>query len=316
MKRKIIVATVLTSFLVVCMLIFDLNQPNSFSSLAQEDNTISDIAVWMEPYGTYRLSSQIHKQMHQLFSPITVNCGEVTVTLAELLYDGEWMYTAAKIVPNDADKVLVLPGSAAQPDDPVCGINREHEREDTRTFLEAAKKDRKQLLAVYAYPKEFDTLGAYFLDYFQRRQDVSVLLSGAQLAGGNHPANITWLIQIYDVDLDTQQFTLVKEVASEPMKVLPMQELIHYSYQVVSENASFATVELIESALHTYIRPDWNQSEQTTVHFLTLWDENGNAYPQGASPDLNTAVMSFYPEKLYLSIDDDSELIALVRLEK
>ena len=103
MKRKIIVATVLTSFLVVCMLIFDLNQPNSFSSLAQKDNTISDLAVWMEPYGTYRLSSQIHKQMHQLFSPITVNCGEVTVTFAELLYDGEWMYTAAKIVPNDAD---------------------------------------------------------------------------------------------------------------------------------------------------------------------------------------------------------------------
>jgi len=49
MKRKIIVATVLTSFLVVCMLIFDLNQPNSFSSLAQEDNTISDIAVWNIP---------------------------------------------------------------------------------------------------------------------------------------------------------------------------------------------------------------------------------------------------------------------------
>ncbi len=220
MKRKNIILPLGAIFLAICTLVVIMYQPNSFASLALEDETASDIAAWMEPYGTYRLSAEIQEKMHQEFPPITVNCGEVTVTVSELLYDGEWMYTAAKIVPNDTDEVLVLPGGAAQPGDRVCGVNGEDEREDTRTFQIAAQEDGKQLLAVYVYPKEFDALGTYFLDYFQKTDDISVLLSGAQFSSRNNPISITWQIQIYDVDLDTQQYTLLKSVVHEHVQLM------------------------------------------------------------------------------------------------
>lgn len=317
MKRTIIVLVLFVTFFAVFTLAFITNQPSLLSSLASTGDVTSDIAAWMEPYGTYRLSTEIQEEMHAAFPPITVNCGEVTVTANELLYDGEWMYTSAKIVPNDPDKTLVLPGGAAQPGERVCGINGEYERDDMRTFLTAAKEDGKQLLAVYVYPKEYDAVGSYFLDYFQRGNDVSVLLSGAQLAGGNLPISITWQIQIYDVDLDTQQYALIKQIVSEPMNIAPIRELSSYSYEVVSDEAPFDSVELIESALHTYIRPAWKSPEEAAIHLVTLWDASGNAYPTGATPDVNTAVIDSYPESLYLSIDGAAmDKITLVRMDK
>lgn len=307
----------LVAFFGAFTIVFLANQPRMLSSLAASGNGASDIAAWMELYGTYHLSAEIQEEMHAAFPQTMVNCGEVTVTTSELLYDGEWMYTAAKIVPNNPEKTLVMPGGAAQPGDCVCGINGEYERDDMRTFLTAAKEDGKQLLAVYAYPKEYDTVGSYFLDFFQRANDESVVVSGAQVAGGNLPVHITWQIQIYDVDLDTQQYALVKQMTLEPMQLAPLHQLTSYTYEVASTDAPFDSVELIASALHTYIRPSWERPEEAGIHLVTLWDADGHAYPVGASPDVNTAVMDAYPDRLFLSIDGaDMEKLPLVRMGK
>lgn len=315
MKRTSIVLVLFVAFFAGFALVFIANQPSMLSSLAATGDVTSDIAAWMAMYGTYHLPTELQEQMHAAFSPVSIPCGDVTVTLSELLYDGEWMYTAAKIVPNDPEKTLVLPGGAAQPGESVCGINGEYERDDMRTFRTAAKEDGKQLLAVYVYPKEYDTVGSYFLDYFQRANDVSVLVSGAQLAGGNLPITITWQIQIYDVDLDTQQYALMKQVTTEPVTLAPIRELTSCTYEVVSEDAPFDSVELIESALHTYIRPSWQRSEDAGIHLLTLFDASGQAYPGGAAPDVNTAVMDSDPERLYLSLDGaEMDRLALVRM--
>lgn len=316
MKRTSIVLVLFIAFFAGFALVLIANQPSMLSSLAATGDVTSDIAAWMALYGSYRLPEELQEQMHAAFPPVTVSCGDVTVTFSELLYDGEWMYTAAKIVPNDPERTLVLPGGAAQPGEYVCGINGEYERDDMRTFRTAAKEDGKQLLAVYAYPKEYDAVGSYFLDYFQRANDVSVLLSGAQLAGGNLPISITWQIQIYDVDPDTQQYMLMKQVTTEPVTISPIRELTSCTYEVVSENAPFDSVELIESALHTYIRPAWKRSEEAGIHLVTLFDASGQVYPDGAAPDVNTAVIDGYPERLYLSLDGAAmDRMALIRTE-
>lgn len=43
-----------------------------------------------------------------------------------------------------------------------------------RSFLQVAKEDGKQLLAVYIYIKEFDEIGVYFLDHLQVSESTSM----------------------------------------------------------------------------------------------------------------------------------------------
>lgn len=67
----------------------------------------------------------------------------------------------------------LLPGDA-QPSDPAKGFYKENTREEKRSFLQVAKEDGKQLLAVYIYIKEFDEIGVYFLDHLQVSESTSM----------------------------------------------------------------------------------------------------------------------------------------------
>ena len=68
--------------------------------------------------------------------------------------------------------------------DLVTGPYDEKLQNDMRSFESVAKEDGKQLLCVYAYMKEFDDIGEYFFDHFQKANGESVLMSGARMAGG------------------------------------------------------------------------------------------------------------------------------------
>lgn len=142
--------------------------------------SVSYIAQYMKLYG-YQLKESVIKQSQIQFEPNEVCCGDVAVKFDEVLYDGQWLFTAATVRPNDASRILVLPGGA-EFSDRVSGFNGENQNGDHRSFRTAAQEDQKQLLCVYVYIKEFDQLSAYFLDSFQEKGS-SVLLSGAQFAG-------------------------------------------------------------------------------------------------------------------------------------
>lgn len=60
-----------------------------------------------------------------------------------------------------------MPGDV-QKNDLVTGSYDEKLQNDMRSFESVAKEDGKQLLCVYAYMKEFDDIGEYFLDHFQK----------------------------------------------------------------------------------------------------------------------------------------------------
>lgn len=157
---------------VFCILVL-LLVPNcvKLTQAIADETKRSGIAWYLNLQG-YNLPHVLEKGMYALYMPRTLDCGEVQVTLQEVLYDGYWIFTVASVTPTSSKKTLVMPGSAGA-DESVSGGNGEKSGLDSRTFREAATEDGKRLLSVYVYPKEFDYLPFYFLDHRQDENDSS-----------------------------------------------------------------------------------------------------------------------------------------------
>lgn len=262
----------------------------------------SAIAEYLEIYG-YTLPQATQETMHAAFAPQTMDCGDVQVSFDEILYDGFWLYTAASAVPTDPEKTLILPGSA-QSGDLVSGIYGEGHRGDNRTFLKAAIEDSKRLLAVYVYPKEFDTYSSYFLDHFQLAQDKSVLFSGASMAFQSEPLSITWSVQVYEVDKVTGKYTLENEY-EYPAVIAPLKPLQKRQYAPAGDDAlPFDAVLLVKSGLTVYVFPEWNQENAENQYEITLQDVNGTTVPGGAPPEMGTFTMDELPDKIFIQLYD------------
>lgn len=286
-----------------------------FASAAQTSvQNNSHISAYMELYG-YKLSQDVIKRYKVEYEPQAIDCGDILVNFREILYDGQWAYVAASVSPKDPTATLVLPGDA-QAGDPVAGFYGETTRQDERTFQMAAKEDGKQLLSVYAYIKEFDEIGAYFLDHLQEGKDESILFSGAQLAGGKDEMTITLSVQIYNVDLANNEYTLHKEQLV-PMTVRPLQPYTERLYKVVDgEDAPFTHVMLVHTPLSTYVKPQWN-SEEVQNYIVTLVDADGLMISQGAPPAMNGYGLERLPEQITLSLvnreaEESKMLVTLV----
>ena len=74
-------------------------------------------------------------------------------------------------------------------------------------------------MAIYIYIKEFDEIGACFLNHLQVLESISMLHSGAKLGYGNNPAHVTWIIQTYKVNWETEEYALKDELPTEVMLV-------------------------------------------------------------------------------------------------
>lgn len=168
---------------------------------ASPDDHPAPIQAFMRLYG-YPLSEDLQADISQAFTPVTLSVGDVEITLAQLLYDGVWVVTAAYAVPTDPEAVLLFPSSASS-DDSVAGNNRENQREDTRGFFEAAKEDGKRLVCVRVDLKEYDAVPVSFLEHLQWAQEVSVLFSGAEIGNGEERLPLTWSIRVFEYDLST-----------------------------------------------------------------------------------------------------------------
>ena len=104
--------------------------------------------------------------------PIILNIEDASVTLHKTIYNGTWLYTSVSAIPLDSSTYL-LPGDA-QLSDSAKYFYKENTSKKEQSFLQVSKKDGKQLLVVYIYIKEFDEIGACFLDHLQVSESTSM----------------------------------------------------------------------------------------------------------------------------------------------
>jgi hypothetical protein len=273
----------------------------SFITASAEEKDLA-IGRYMELYG-YDLPQSVKEKATALFEPFTMDCGEVTAIVNEILYDGCWLYTVADIVPKDPARILILPGSAFV-GDLVSGSYEEKERTDKRTFIKAAKEDGKRLLAVYAYPKEFDMLGAYFMDHFQEAEDTSILLSGANLLADTETITVTWSIQVYEVDLITMKYSLIDEY-TQPLVIKPLAPIIEKQYIASgAKQTPFDSVYLVQSGLTTYVHPMWRAEEDAYRFETMLFNNEMKEIPNGAPPEAGTVAFEQLPKAVYIQLRD------------
>lgn len=264
------------------------------------------MAQYLELYDCH-LSNDIVQRIQRGFTPQEADCGLVRVRFNEILYDGQWMYAAASAWSKDSDTVLVLPGDA-QAEDPVAGLYGEQARKDHRTFKAAAKEDGKRLLSVYAYVKEFDDTGAYFMDHFQE-ENLSVLFSGARIAGGAEAVECTWSVQIYEVNVETGKYAFQDEYLF-PMTIPPLEPYVEQTYRVTDEESLFEEMVLAITPLGAYIIPQWNDLNGEQRALVTLIAADGRLVSKAAAPALDVYALDDFPRQITLSLitfQDDME---------
>lgn len=262
--------------------------------------SVSYIAQYMKLYG-YQLKESVIKQSQIQFEPNEVCCGDVAVKFDEVLYDGQWLFTAATVRPNDASRILVLPGGA-EFSDRVSGFNGENQNGDHRSFRTAAQEDQKQLLCVYVYIKEFDQLSAYFLDSFQEKGS-SVLLSGAQFAGGAENVKVNWTIQIFDVNLMTGKYTYLQEY-TVPMVLNPLGNYSVQKYRIVTplNGIPLEEASIITTALSSYLVPAWNEEQNQRDFTAILVDQDGEPLSPGVPPAVDSYSLDSIPNEITMQI--------------
>lgn len=308
MKDNNIRKVALIAILLLCLPLAAFAAPNTN---ADDD---SYLAQYMTRYD-YVLPQTIIEQIQVNFTPQEADCDLIRVRFDEILYDGQWMYTSASVWPQNPDEVIVMPGDV-QKNDLVTGPYDEKLQNDMRSFESVAKEDGKQLLCVYAYMKEFDDIGEYFLDHFQKANGESVLMSGARMAGGCKAIKATWSIKVYDVDLETGKYSLLGEYLF-PMKILPLQPYAERTYRVVSgEKDLFESVVLAYTPLNTYVFPQWKEKQDRPRFSIALVDANDTPFSQGVPLAANTYVLDTLPSEIFLIISDyqTGEMVSRVAL--
>lgn len=160
-------------------------------------------------------------------------------------------------------------------------------------------------MGVYIYPKEFDTLPYYVLDYMMNEDNESILLAGAILNGGSKKITITWQIQTYSIDLDTMQFTPLEE-KTVPVEIEPMQPYSEQQYLTTDKiNSPLTKISLIQTPLNTYIRPEWREKEDQTIYRAVLLTADGIAVDRGSPLDADAYTVVSVPYNIRVSIEDN-----------
>lgn len=282
----------------------------AFAEAATEEEEFQSMVVFslLQDYGDEtEIQNELQDDLSTASEPLVLEYEDVRITIDELLYDGLWMFAAAKIAPLDPDEVLVIPGSAS-PNDAVAGIYGENARDDDRSFIDAAKEDGKRLLSVYAYPTAY--VGEYAMDYRQLPNDVSAFLSCGEVNSDGNSAVITWSIEIYEIDLDTMRSSELLVTESEPQEVYPIREPLLHEYQLVSNtDAPFVSLTVMESALTTYVLPRWADEEDRYMFSINALDEYGQPLQYGLALDTRSVLLTDIPNTLIIEIDGEYQLV-------
>lgn len=270
---------------------------------AQSDE--NHLERYIELYG-YRFTETAAQGIRRDFSPQTADCGPVQIHFREVLYDGEWMYTAVSARSTESSTTLIMPGDSER-SDPVCGHYFAEKVADRRSYQAAAVADGQQLLAVYVYIKEFDQLGEYFLDSYQT--DETILFSGSRVAGGAKPVSLTWTVQLYEVDKTTGKYSFLMEQLF-PMDIEPIGPYVKSVYYAADgEDLPFDSAVLVQTALGTYVHPQWRTQQDSMRYRVSLIEANQREVEQSGMPSGAYALES-KPESLtfaLIDLDEDGE---------
>lgn len=153
-------------------------------------------------------------------------------------------------------------------------------------------------------------------DSYLARNGVSVLMSGARMAGGSKAIKATWSIKVYDVNLETGKYSFLNEYFF-PMKIRPLQPYAERTYRVVNgERDLFESVVLAYTPLNTYVFPQWKEKQDQPRFSIALVDANDTPFSQGVPLAANTYVLDTLPSEIFLIISDyqTGEMVSRVAL--
>lgn len=153
-------------------------------------------------------------------------------------------------------------------------------------------------------------------DSYLARNGVSVLMSGARMAGGSKAIKATWSIKVYDVNLETGKYSFLNEYFF-PMKIRPLQPYAERTYRVVNgERDLFESVVLAYTPLNTYVFPQWKEKQDQPRFSIALVDANDTPFSQGVPLAANTYVLDTLPYEIFLIISDyqTGEMVSRVAL--
>lgn len=296
-KHVIIIVTLIVATFIA---IFVITTRSIVSDKAVAPVITQPSSAVMSLLSSYGDTTYLSNETMGVIEPIVVETNDVKVTVREIVYDGIWLYTSADICAISPESVLVMPGSAAI-GDPCSGLNGELDVEDKRSFKTAAFEDGKRLLAVYVYPKEFDELGEYFLDHFQRSGGVSTFLSGARMSTENDPAFLTLSIQVYEVDLQSGKYTLLEEMLSNTQVVYPYVAVERQEYVPNDESAPFDSVLMLKSGIAIYVQPMLEGAPCENIDF-SCYSKDGERILHGAALDLRALSLTDFPDQITLNV--------------
>lgn len=276
------------------MMIMLLYMPPSSSEIM--DRQWKGVSWLLGLYG-YDLDQNIEKGMRSNFHPVRYDCGDVQIELREVLYDGAWMYTAAIAFPTRPESTILVPSSASI-DDFISGGYGERNRNDQRTFLEAAREERKDLLLIEATPTEYAEAALFFTDHRQDAGDQSTLFSGAPLILGDGVSTIHFSVQVSRISPVTGE-----EVSSAsfdfPVGIwkLPSQQR---TYVASNPQLPFHEVTLKCSPLATHVFPNWHVQGMDETTTYQIMDMEGIQYPKGLPEDSTTYYFEELPQSLLI----------------
>lgn len=168
----------------------------------------SVVSAYLAMYGEEPLTQEEIVTLQTEKQPAPVEDELVTVSFSEVYLTGDMVVTVALAKAKEGANVVVMPGSASM-GDPVAGGNGEQVTDDPRSFAQVAQEEGKRLIAVYAYPMEYEEIGTYGLDHLMQPDGVCALIGMAYFEEPVESFPFTWLVEVYEVDLTSEVKTLL-----------------------------------------------------------------------------------------------------------
>ena len=129
-----------------------------------------------------------------------------------------------------------------------------------------------------------------------------MLHSGTKLGYGNKPAHVTWIIQTYEVDLETEEYTLKDEMLV-PVVVPPLQPYLEGLY-VASTDDLLTEVMLIQTPLNMYIIPQWKNSNAKYKFSITVQSAEDQSALKCSPFDSEAYFIAFFPNEITITLTD------------
>ena len=258
------------------------------SNIGFSENELQDGITWFFSTYQYDLPESMIEQIDAAFTPIMFSCGDVSVKLENILYDGVWMYTSAVIAPTDSGKTLVMPDDA-EPGYPIAGTYGENLRSDSRTFAEAAAEDKKQLVRVMAVPDEFFEVSYFICASRQDANDTSTMVCCALCNWQDDEINISFSITVTGLDSISNE-PVSTETYSYPITVKRLGNLETKKYRPVDAEQSLEceTITLTKTALTCYAVAE-KAGNQVYIP-LQVCDVDGVPFSSGVPADAMTTL--------------------------